>query len=57
MHTLSQTGERVRARNGLMVQPTYSIADVPELDILIIPGGWGLCSNGTEKCNKLTTYH
>jgi transcriptional regulator GlxA family with amidase domain len=41
VHTLSQTGEIVRARNGLMVQPTYSIADVPELDILIIPGGYG----------------
>ena len=41
VHVISETGEMVRARNGLMVTPAYSIADVPALDILIIPGGYG----------------
>ncbi len=41
VHVISETGEMVRARNGLMVNPTYSIADMPVLDILIIPGGYG----------------
>ncbi|SMC49175.1 DJ-1/PfpI family protein [Sporomusa malonica] len=41
VHIISQTGEMVSARNGLMVKPSYSIADAPALDILIIPGGYG----------------
>lgn len=41
VHTLSETGEMIRARNGLTVKPTYSIANAPELDILIVPGGYG----------------
>lgn len=41
VHIISQTGELVRARNGLLVKPGYSFADSPALDILIIPGGYG----------------
>ena len=41
VHVISQTGELVHARNGLMVKPSYSFADAPALDILIIPGGYG----------------
>jgi len=41
MYVISETGKMVRARNGLMVNPTFAFADVPALDILIIPGGYG----------------
>lgn len=41
VHVISQTGELIRARNGLWVKPCYSFADSPALDILIIPGGYG----------------
>ncbi|MBM7096108.1 DJ-1/PfpI family protein [Bacillus sp. H-16] len=39
--TVSETGEPVKARNGLKVVPDYSFNDAPDLDILIVPGGWG----------------
>ncbi len=41
VYVISQTGELVQARNGLLVKPCYSFADAPALDILIIPGGFG----------------
>ncbi|TKJ85697.1 AraC family transcriptional regulator [Paenibacillus sp. CFBP13512] len=41
VHTLSPDGELISARNGLKVQPDYAIQDMPILDILIIPGGYG----------------
>jgi transcriptional regulator GlxA family with amidase domain len=41
VHVLSEKGEMISARNGLMIKPAYSIANAPELDILIIPGGYG----------------
>lgn len=41
VHIISQTGELVQARYGLMVKPSYSISNAPPLDILIIPGGYG----------------
>ncbi len=31
----------VRCRGGLRVQPDYTLADHPPLDILVVPGGWG----------------
>ena len=31
----------ITARNGLKVNPDYSIKDLPPVDILIIPGGKG----------------
>ncbi len=39
--TVSQWGEMITARNGLKVQPDYSFANLPNIDILIIPGGYG----------------
>ncbi|MBE5106761.1 DJ-1/PfpI family protein [Bacillus thuringiensis] len=41
VYTVSQNGEMITARNGLKVQPHYSIEDLPPVDILIIPGGLG----------------
>lgn len=41
VYTVSQNGEMITARNGLKVQPDYSIEDLPPVDILLIPGGKG----------------
>lgn len=39
--TISETGKLVRARNGLKVEPDYHFGNHPELDILVVPGGYG----------------
>ncbi|QUG84452.1 DJ-1/PfpI family protein [Bacillus nitratireducens] len=51
VHTVSQDGETIMARNGLKVQPDYSIENLPPVDILIIPGGLGVRENEVE--NKI----
>ncbi len=51
VHTVSQDGEMIMARNGLKVQPDYSIENLPPVDILIIPGGLGVRENEVE--NKI----
>ncbi len=37
--TIARTRDLVRARAGLLVQPDYSAARHPSLDVLIVPGG------------------
>ena len=39
--TLSRDGGRVTCAKGLTVLAHHSYADVPPLDVLIYPGGWG----------------
>lgn len=39
--TISQDGQIIKARNGLRVQPDFSFEDHPDLDILLVPGGYG----------------
>ena len=39
--TVGETGETIRAKNGLSVNPEYSLSNCPPADILIIPGGIG----------------
>lgn len=39
--TISEDGEMISARNGLKVTPDYSFDNHPDLDILIVPGGYG----------------
>lgn len=39
--TISETGQEIRARNGLRVTPDFSFKTHPRLDTLIIPGGYG----------------
>ncbi len=38
---VAESMEPVTCRNGLVVQPRYSLADCPPLDILLVPGGQG----------------
>ncbi|EAY31246.1 DJ-1/PfpI family protein [Microscilla marina] len=39
--TISESGQQVKARNGLKVQPDYSFENHPAIDVLIVPGGMG----------------
>ncbi len=39
--TISEKGEIIHARNGLKIQPDLSFNHELELDILIVPGGYG----------------
>ncbi|WP_163410814.1 DJ-1/PfpI family protein [Flavobacterium ajazii] len=39
--TISENGEMITTRNGLKVQPDASFEQNPDIDILIIPGGYG----------------
>ncbi|PGZ52919.1 AraC family transcriptional regulator [Bacillus cereus] len=48
VYTVSQNGEMITARNGLKVQPDYSIEDLPPVDILLIPGGKGVRENEVQ---------
>jgi transcriptional regulator GlxA family with amidase domain len=38
---VAETHAPIRCRNGLVVQPAYSLADCPPFDILVVPGGAG----------------
>ncbi len=48
VHTVNQDGNMITARNGLKVQPDFSIKDLPPVDILIIPGGLGAREYGMK---------
>jgi len=39
--TVAERAGLVSARGGLRVQPDYTIADHPPIDLLVVPGGWG----------------
>ena len=39
--TIARTNAPIRARNGLIVLPTYDFLSAPKLDLLIVPGGYG----------------
>lgn len=39
--TIAQSREMISARNGLKVMPYYGFENAPELDLLIVPGGYG----------------
>lgn len=41
VYTVSRNKAPVTARNGLSVNPDYSIGEAPQPDILIVPGGSG----------------
>jgi len=41
VYTVSERGQTIRARNGLIVTPLHSFASAPAPDILLVPGGFG----------------
>ena len=38
---IAESTETVVATGGLKVQPDYTLATAPPLDVLVVPGGWG----------------
>ena len=42
MHLVWKTREPVRANGGLILQPTTTFADCPQLDVICVPGGGGM---------------
>ncbi|QKZ14387.1 DJ-1/PfpI family protein [Spirosoma sp. KUDC1026] len=44
--TVAERGP-VYARNGLCITPTYLLDDHPQADVLVVPGGGGIQSDGT----------
>ena len=41
VYTVSERGQTIRARNGLIVTPLHSFESAPSPDILLVPGGFG----------------
>lgn len=41
VYTVAQSAGPVLARNGLSVNPAYTLADCPKPDLLLVPGGQG----------------
>ncbi len=41
VHTIAKSKELISARNGLQIKPDYDFIGTPQLDILIVPGGYG----------------
>lgn len=41
VYTVAEKSEPVIARNGLSVNPSYTLTDCPKPDILLVPGGYG----------------
>jgi transcriptional regulator GlxA family with amidase domain len=41
VYTVSERGQTIRARNGLIVTPLHSFASAPAPDVLLVPGGFG----------------
>src|SRR5581483_3500548 len=41
VYTVAEEARPVLARNQLSVNPRYTIADCPQPDILLVPGGFG----------------
>jgi transcriptional regulator GlxA family with amidase domain len=39
--TVAERAGVVRCRGNLLVQPHFTIADHPPIDLLVVPGGWG----------------
>lgn len=39
--SIARTSAPIRARNGLMVIPEFTITSAPKLDLLLVPGGYG----------------
>jgi cyclohexyl-isocyanide hydratase len=42
VHLIAASGDAVRSEWGLRITPDASFDDTPELDVLCVPGGWGV---------------
>jgi transcriptional regulator GlxA family with amidase domain len=39
--TVAQSDQIIKARGGLAVKPDYTFDNHPEIEVLVVPGGWG----------------
>jgi transcriptional regulator GlxA family with amidase domain len=39
--TIGERGDTIRCAKGLRIQPDHALADAPELDVVLVPGGQG----------------
>ncbi len=42
VHVIAESTEVLSCRNGLLVQPHFTLADHPPLDLIVLPGGRGV---------------
>lgn len=49
VYLISETIKQITAIGGLRLTPDVSISECPELDLLIIPGGWGTRKESKNK--------
>ena len=49
VYLISETNKQIIAIGGLRLTPDVTISECPELDLLIIPGGWGTRKESKNK--------
>ena len=49
VYLIAQTNKQITAIGGLRLTPDVTISECPELDLLIIPGGWGTRKESKNK--------
>jgi len=49
VYLISETNKQITAIGGLRLTPEVTITECPELDLLIIPGGWGTRKESKNK--------
>jgi len=47
--TVAKTREPITATGGLVVVPAHGFADVPRIDLLVVPGGFGTARCSTTR--------
>lgn len=49
VYLISETNKQITAIGGLRLTPDVTISECPELDLLVIPGGWGTRKESKNK--------
>ena len=49
VYLISETNKQITAIGGLRLTPDMTISECPELDLLVIPGGWGTRKESKNK--------
>jgi transcriptional regulator GlxA family with amidase domain len=49
VYLISETNKQITAIGGLRLTPDVTISECPELDLLIVPGGWGTRKESKNK--------
>ena len=49
VYLISETNKQITAIGGLRLTPDVTISECPELDLLVVPGGWGTRKESKNK--------